>query len=211
MRTSSGLALDSFLTAMAGQIDVILVSALAGLNLTGVYQAATRLSTYAQLPIQVLAGVHIPSLSARYHANELASSRVNRMRWEFLLVGVVVGGGYAIFVPTFAEIALGEGFAIDFVLSGAIGALIALKYYAASWGITLTARKGIGYRLLGQGAGLLTMCVLIPTAFPQMGLVSAPLGMIAATLVTLIIYMFANGRMDADSAAYGKTFGVPND
>jgi O-antigen/teichoic acid export membrane protein len=211
MRTSSGLALDSFLTAMAGQIDVILVSSLAGLSATGVYQAATRLSTYGQLPIQVLAGVHIPTLASQYHAKGAGRARVARMRMEFLVVGLLVGCGFAILVPPFAQIVLGEGFAIDFLLSGAIGALIALKYYAASWGITLTARKGIGYRLAGQGAGLLTMCLAIPLAFSRVGLVAAPLGMIAATIVTLAIYIYANSRMDGQLAAVSEPLGVPND
>lgn len=197
--TSSALALDSVLTTMAGQIDVVFVSAIAGFEATGVYQAATRLANYALLPIQVLAGVYTPKFSYSFKDNSANATELRRMRLEFMGLGVVLGALFGGTVPFIAGFLLGEGFAIGPDLAIALGCLIALRFIAASWGIALTARRGTAYRLWGQGIGLIAIVVIIPLALPRFGLVVAPIAMICATCLTLAIYIYANFRLDRRS------------
>lgn len=206
LRSSSALALDSILTTASAQIDTILVSAVLGLEAAGLYQVAARIAGYVVLPIQVLAGVYMPRLAYQHH-HGIDSGLELRMRSEF----AVMGGAAAVFMALVMP-ALGPWlFGADFVVPDAVwlvfGFLVLTRFVVAAFGVALTARHAVWYRVAGQGAGMVGMVLVMPIALIAWGIVGAPLVSLVATLVTLAIYWWALrqlGHHGARLAAAGR-------
>lgn len=190
-KNSTGLAADTVLTVLSTQLDIIFVSALLGLDVVGVYQIASRVGGYLLLPAQVFAGVYMPALSAAYHSGGGIHALERRMQIEFVALGVLLGGTFAFAMPFASPAVFGAGFSAPAEFWALFGVLVASRFTAASLGVVLVARRGVRFRVLGQGLGVLIIATSLPLCLPRFGLIAAPIAMISATLVTLLIYAWA--------------------
>jgi len=195
LREAAGLAADTILTALSGQIDVVLVSFTLGLHATGIYQVAARASSYAMLPSQVLAGVYTPVLSARHHVRDREARALEaRMLIEFPLLGALSALVIVLVFPALAPIIFGHAFAVPMSVWTGFAAFVFLRFSLGALGIALVARRAVKVRLLGQSLGAATLCTGMLALLPGWGVVAAPWVAVAATLVTALVYCTALGR-----------------
>lgn len=191
-RESLGLAGDTILTALSGQIDVIFVSALLGLHATGVYQVAARASAYALLPSQLLAGVYTPALSASHFAARAQARQLEaRMRIEFPILGAVCAAFVIAVLPLLAPWLFGRAFHVPMDVWVGFGAMVLVRFSIGALGIALVARRAVRARLVGQSLGAVTLCLGMVILLPQFGVAAAPWVAVGATLVTAAIYLVA--------------------
>lgn len=192
LRSSASMAADTFLTALSGQVDVILVSLLLGLEATGLYQLGARIASYALLPSQVLAGVYTPALSALHFARKPEAPALEaRMRLEFPLGGLLFGGAVAGLMPFIAPWLFGPAFALPTWAWPGFGAFIFARFATGALGIALVARRMIRARLLGQSLGLAFLCAAMVALLPAFGMAIAPWLAAAATALTAAVYAVA--------------------
>lgn len=190
-KSSVGLAFDTILTVLSTQLDIIFVSALLGLEAVSIYQIASRVAGYLLLPAQVFSGVYMPSLAALHHSGQSGRELERRMQIEFLGLGLFFGVSFAVSMPYLAPFLFGQGFSAPVEVWGLFGVLVAARFIAAAFGVALVARRGVRFRVMGQGLGVLMIVVGLPILLPRFGLVAAPVTMIGATLVTLVVYSIA--------------------
>ncbi|MCP3472140.1 oligosaccharide flippase family protein [Bradyrhizobium sp. CCGUVB1N3] len=189
-RESSGLAVDTFLTVVPGQLDTIFVSSLLGLHAAGTYQVASRLANYVQLPIQILAQVYMPRLAHSHRNDRDAADKLERhMVLEFSGIGLVLGLAFATLAPIATPVAFGAEYIVPFDVWAAFAVLFCVKSSAAALGVALVARRGVMYRVIGQAVGVTTIILGMLVLLPKYGLVAAPASMVAGTLLTGGIYL----------------------
>ena len=112
-RQSSGLALDTVLTVVPGQLDIIFVSSLLGLHAAGTYQVASRLANYVLLPLQVLAQVYMPQLAAAHRNDRAAARKLERhMILEFCGIGIGLGLVFALLAPILSPVVFGRDYIV---------------------------------------------------------------------------------------------------
>jgi len=188
VRSSSPLALDTILTVLAQQVDVIFVSAILGLTASAAYQVASRLAMYFLLPAQVLAGSYIPRLAAE-RASGGADRLERRMQREFGFVGVALGAAFLL-APLIAGRLLPKGFEIPLSFSIALSAFIALRYMAAAFGVVLMVRRRTDQRLIGQAVGFVAMLITMPIGLKTIGVEAAPWSIAFASACAMAMYLF---------------------
>jgi len=191
LRAGSGLALDTVLTALSGQIDLVLVSAVLGFEASGLYQVAARTAAYALLPSQVLANAYTPMLSRLHREAGNAASLERQMRFEFVLYGAGLGALVAMVMPLLGPWLFGPAFDAPAALWIGFGAWVFARFAIGGLGIALVARRAVRARLVGQGLGLVVILGGFVFVAPVWGILAAPWVMVAATLATATIYAIA--------------------
>lgn len=188
---SSGIALDTVLTVLSGQLDTIFVSGLLGLHAAGTYQVASRLANYMLLPLQVLAGVYMPRLAAGHVNGDSAPHKLERqMVLEFSGIGLGLGVVFVVFAPILTPIAFSGDYVVPLEVWAGFAILFFLKSCVAALGVALVARRGVAYRVIGQAAGVLVVLAGLRIFLPVYGMVAAPVVMTAGTLLTAGIYIW---------------------
>lgn len=186
VRSSSPLALDTALTVLAQQIDVILVTLVLGLEASAIYQVASRLAMYFLLPAQVLAGSYIPRLAAERSAGRGTAVELAIQR-EFAICGLVLGLAF-VAAPWAAGWLLPAGFNIPLALTIPLSIFITLRYLATAYGVILMVRRRTDLRLIGQAVSLSALLVTMPVGLASMGVVAAPWSMSLAAACTMTAY-----------------------
>lgn len=187
VKESSPLALDTVLTVLVQQIDVILVTVILGLEAAALYQVASRLASYCLLPAQVLAGSYIPRLAAARRSGQGMGLELEMQR-EFAIVGLILGAAF-LATPLLAAPLLPTGFDISLGLTIPLAIFIALRFAASAPGIILTVRRQSGVRLMGHVVGLGALLASLPFGLMQIGVVAAPWSMALAAMCTLSTYL----------------------
>lgn len=188
MRTSSGLALDSFLTTVSAQVDVAIVSGMLGLTAAGMYQVGSRIGGYMLMPSQILAGVSLPKLSSEYRSGlPAAAGTARRLSLEMAAVGVLLGALLIVSGPVI-PLLLGNEFALSWTMWAGFGVFVALRYVAAAFGIVLVAQRRVVARLVGQSATLLVLGISLPISLLLAGVEAAPWAMALAAATSALAY-----------------------
>lgn len=187
---SSPLALDTVLTVLTQQVDVILVGSLLGLEAAASYQVVSRTAMYFLLPAQVLAGVYIPRLAADVRGGRRCSIKMEMdMQREFAIVG-----GFMALTFLVIPVLIGKILPPDFLVSPeivvALAGFIFLRFSASASGSILVARKRIDYRLIGQFFGFGVLIFAMPFGLLTIGLTAAPLALAASSFVTFFSYVW---------------------
>ena len=190
-KSSSALALDSVLTTVSAQLDVIFVSAILGLEAAGVYQVAGRVAGYFLLPAQVLAGVFLPKLAAERGKGIWPPSPLKlRMQLEFSAVGALSAIGILI-ISQFSVQMFGAQYDTPIFIWAGFAAFIFMRYFAATFGSVLIAENLTRYRILGQAVGLVFILLAMPIVLMTAGLLWAPWVMVGSATLTSIVYIVA--------------------
>jgi O-antigen/teichoic acid export membrane protein len=188
---SSGLALDTILSVIPGQLDTVFVSSLLGLQAAGIYQVASRLANYVQLPIQILAQVYLPRLAHTLQNDPAASGRLERhMVLEFSGIGLMLGFVFALLAPTLTPYAFGKEYTVPLSLWVAFAVSFFVNSIAAALGVALVAHRDIFYRVIGQLVSVTTIVIVFWFFLPIFGLVAAPGAVITGFTLSTILYIW---------------------
>ncbi|SON56953.1 Polysaccharide biosynthesis protein [Hartmannibacter diazotrophicus] len=197
-KQSSGLAADSILTVIQGQIDIVLLSMVLSLHMTGSYQIVARLANYVLLPTQVYAGIYIPSLSHGFKNGDPNVRRTERrMILELFGYGTVMGAAFAFIAPIIAPHVFGSAYNVPWGVWLGFGLLLVVKGLTSSIGTSLIARRDVKFRVIGQAASLTVLLTGFIVFVPIFGLVAAPMTLVAASLSTLTAYVIGVLRSNA--------------
>lgn len=210
-RQSLSYAVDSVLTNLSSQIDVLVFGALLSAHAIGIYQSGARL-VQAILPFAVvLSTVYLPTLSAAAAAGDRGAFARNarRLNREFAALALVGGLGFAFVGPLATGLVYGPAYAELDPLWGGFGAFATVRLVSASYGIQLAALGKIGYRIAAQlvaivAFGLATMLVL-----PRYGVAATSWLLAVSSMPAQLVLAYALWRSNFGVAALMVTLVVP--
>lgn len=172
IRQSSGYAMDSILTNLSSQIDVLLFGAMLVAHDVGIYQAGTRL-LQAIIPVAtVLSTVYLPTLAATaINKDDLSFQKTSRrLNIEFTGLAIIAGLGFAFLGPLVTPFVFGSKYDHLLPLWAGFGAFAVLRLTASSFGIQLVALGYIRTRLMAQFATIGLFVLLTFVLLPRFGL-----------------------------------------
>lgn len=171
--TSSGFALDSILTALSSQIDMLLYGALLTAHDVGIYQAGARLCQ-AIIPVAVvLSTVYMPALSSSAINGDAQGFRrtSNRLLIEFTALAIIGGLAFAFAGPFVTHLLYGGRYDALKPLWPGFGAFVMLRFASAAFGIQLAAAGRVKVRIFSQIAAGGVLLLAAPLLLPSHGLV----------------------------------------
>lgn len=170
IKRASSYAVDSLLTSLATQIDVLLFGVFLSLHDMGIYQSGARL-VQVILPFAVaLSTVYLPGLVAA-HAQGRDGDYVRnaeRLTWEFTGLALLGGAGFAFVAPIATNLLYGKAYSALHPLWDGFAVFAALRLAASSYGIQMAALGHIKFRLLSNISAIsvlfLTTLLILPSA-----------------------------------------------
>lgn len=183
-----GWAADSGLSYLNGQIDGLFVVGIFGLQVAGVYQAGARFVQAGLALVVVLAGIHIPRLTAEMQKPEPAKQSVNRLMLEFGGLGACLGVGLWVVGPFITKYLLGSAYSATNSLWLGFGVFIFLRYIGAGVGVQLAAVNQPLVRVGGQLVGLIVFFGLFMSFASHFGITYVPWIMSLSALATTMCY-----------------------
>ncbi len=206
VRDSLPFAVDSALTNVFAQLDVIIVSRVLGFEAAGVYQAGARV-VQGIVPFTVaLAGVHIPKLARLAKTEEpvLPRHRI-QVIGEFLVVGLVLGLVLILLGPIFTKVFLGPSFSEVDALWIGFAVFTTIRFLATSLGVQLVAAGQSYMRAVAIIASGATTVALYVYILPWAGVRAVPwiaaIGMavmVATYGASLLRFIRKNRRFSAE-------------
>lgn len=181
LRASTAYATDYAMTAMFGQIDGVVLNHHLGVVAVGVHQAGMKLFMAAAQIAPVLANVFLPRVASAA-INRPADLHIEsfRLQLTFVLVGAMVGLTFSLGAPVLVGLAFGPQYGGLVDLMPWFGLLFQVRFAAAAWGITLTARGQQSFRAAASvGHWILIVAlasVLMPTFAAQGWLMALVIG-----------------------------------
>lgn len=156
LRQSGSYALDSILTSLSSQVDVLLFAAMLSVHDIGVYQAGARLVQVILPFAVVLSTVYMPTLShAAINGDRDGFARAAaRVNWEFTGLAVLGGLGFAFVGPIVTDHVYGSRYAALVPLWRGFGLFALLRLASAGYGIQLAALGIIRIRVVAQVAAI---------------------------------------------------------
>jgi O-antigen/teichoic acid export membrane protein len=145
IRTKS-YAIDHFLGGVFGNIDSVVLRIYVGIDVVGIYQSGMRIFQGAGQAAPILANVFLPEMARQtlYKGNNSRISYV--LQLSFLIYGLVFGLVLAYFSDLIVNFVFGESYKQLATLLPLFGLLFFVRFFAAAWGVILTATGHQGYR-----------------------------------------------------------------
>lgn len=202
VRTSRSYAVDFVLGNLFGHIDSLLLKVYVGVGGVGLFQAGMRVFQGAAQLAPVLANVFLPA-TARAAARdsseyEKAGSRVQVV---FVLSGTTIGLMFAYGADPIVRVLFGDEFESLAALLPLFGVLFFVRFFAAAWGLLLTAQGMQTYRAVCTAVHLLAALLFGMWWMPSAG-VSGWLGaLIAANALLAALYVFGALRFGPRKAS----------
>jgi len=138
MRTKA-YAIDNLLGGAFGNIDSIILRAHTSIDIVGIYQSGMRIFQGGIQAAPILANVFLPEM-ARQALCEKKNPRVAIiLQASFLVYGAIFGLILAYFSDQIVNLALGKSYKQLSALLPFFGLLFFLRFFAAAWGVILTA------------------------------------------------------------------------
>lgn len=132
-------AIDFALGNLFGHIDSIVLRGLAGVSSVGVFQAGMRLFQGGAQLAPILANVFLPSAARSANDGKLSVQLVERLQLAFLISGAIGGIILAYWGEEIVRSLYGDAFTSLERLMPLFGLLFFVRFFAASWGVLLTA------------------------------------------------------------------------
>jgi O-antigen/teichoic acid export membrane protein len=180
---------DAGLTNLYSNVDTLIVNAYLGPAAVGIYQAGMRLMQGANTFAPVLSNVYLAPI-AKEGPHGPAFPRLARSLFlSMLLAGTVAAAFFVFGAELVVDILYGEAYRDLTELMPLIGALLLIRYVAASSGVLLTAVGLQSARVYVISAALLVLLALAAWLVPWLGLRGMLIGAIAATTLLLAGYL----------------------
>jgi len=140
-------AADTILQSLLGQIDNLVLNHFMGPAAVGLYQAGMRLFNGGAQVGPILANVLLPRAASAHAAGQGGfQAEARRLQWSFLLSGLAIGLVLAGLAQPITQWVFGPAFAGLSLLLPWFGLLFYLRFFAASWGVVLTAAGAQRFR-----------------------------------------------------------------
>ena len=198
-KDAADYAVDSVLTMVSGQIDVLVFATLLTLAELGTYQAGARL-TQIIVPFAVmLSSVYLPALSASLsnaHPDEEFRTLSGRLSVEFGILAVVGALLFYFGGPIVTNYIYGPEFAALNQLWPAFAVYALLRFAAAGFGIQLVALGMIRSRITSNMISLFVFLIVAFTWIPQTGFASSAWVMATMGLSSFLVLGIAIARAD---------------
>lgn len=205
LRSSSSYAVDSILTSLSSQIDVLVFAVLLSAHDIGVYQAGSRLVQVIMPFAMVLSTVYMPALSSAAINRQADAFRRNsrRVNIEFCALAMVAGLGFTLFGPLGTHLVYGDKYEALVPLWAGFGAFAVLRLVAASYGIQLAAMGFIRTRIVAQLASIVCFVGMVAFAMPKYGLPVTSWLLGLSSLPVVLVSGIALGRdRNADRSVF---------
>lgn len=191
-KRSAEVGLDGTLTAVAAQIDVVLVSAIFGLETVGAYQIISRIAVYAMIPAQVLIAAFVPRMAAT--SDRAERRKIGRqMQLEFALLGAVAAAAI-IALYYIVPYVLEDSYRLAWPIWIGFAVLLFTKFNVAALGVFLVVAQKYRERIVAQLANSTIIIAGFALALPLSGVIGAPVILLAAYLATGAIYVWGLKR-----------------
>ncbi|MCL1825579.1 MAG: oligosaccharide flippase family protein [Betaproteobacteria bacterium] len=138
-------ALDHFLGSLFGNIDSLMLRAYAAIDTVGIYQSGMRIFQGGNQAAPILANVFLPEI-ARQAIGKKNPFIVFALQTSFLIYGLIFGLILTYFSDQIVNFAFGEDYQQLTALLPFFGLLFFVRFFAAAWGIILTATGHQKYR-----------------------------------------------------------------
>lgn len=189
LRRSKGFAVDSVLTSLSGQIDVLMFAVMLPPRDFGIYQAGARLAQVFVSLAPVLSSVYLPALSAAAIHNDNVNFRIGSRRISLEFAGLALAGGVGFMLvgPLVTPILYGARYDALASLWSGFAAFALLRFGAAGFGIQLAALGHVRTRVFSSIISIAFLTLLTALLLPVYGLPVAPLLLAAGAMPSIAI------------------------
>ena len=139
-------AIDHFLGSVFGNIDSVILRIYAGIDIVGIYQSGMRIFQGGNQAAPILSNVFLPEMAKQAISKRKNQRIVLALQVSFLAYGLIFGLVLAYFSDQIVNFAFGETYKQLTVLLPLFGLLFFIRFFAAAWGIILTAIGHQKYR-----------------------------------------------------------------
>jgi O-antigen/teichoic acid export membrane protein len=182
-------AIDNLLGSAFGNIDSIVLRAFSGIDVVGIYQSGMRIFQGGAQAAPILANVFLPEMAKQAFCEEKKSRTALFVQASFLTYGLIFGIVLAYFPDQIVDAILGESYKQLAVLLPFFGFLFFIRFFAAAWGIILTATGHQGYRAKMTAIQLMFMLSLGSYLASSLHAQGWLIALILANLLLGILYM----------------------
>jgi O-antigen/teichoic acid export membrane protein len=139
-------AIDNFLGSTFGNIDSVVLRAFSGIDAVGIYQSGMRIFQGGIHVAPILANVFLPEMAKQDLYKKKNSRIAIVLQASFLIYGATFGLILAYFSDQIVNLAFGENYKQLVALLPFFGLLFFIRFFAAAWGVILTATGHQSYR-----------------------------------------------------------------
>jgi len=139
-------AIDYFLGSVFGNIDSVVIRTFAGIDAVGIYQSGMRIFQGGNQLAPILSNVFLPEIAKQAVSKEKKPHITLGLQASFLVYGLIFGLFMAYFSDQIVNFAFGESYIQLIALFPFFGLLFFIRFFAATWGVILTATGHQKYR-----------------------------------------------------------------
>lgn len=171
-RSSSGYAVDSILTSLSSQIDVLLFAVFLSLASMGIYQAGARLVQVVIPFAVVLSTVYLTPMTRAFSISDFAAFKLlsRRVTFEFLGFSVIGFFGFLLLGPFVSSFVYGPRYEQLRSLWPGFALFALMRFTAAGFGIQLVAVGAIKLRIVSQVVSMALLIIATIICLPRYGL-----------------------------------------
>lgn len=158
-RRTKAYAIDNIFGSAFGNIDSIILRTFAGVDVVGIYQSGMRIFQGGNQVAPILGNVFLPEMAKQTLKKENNSRITLILQTSFLSYGLIFGLILAYFSDQIVDYAFGNNYNQLKTLLPLFGLLFYIRFFAAAWGVVLTAT---GYQGFRAKAALIHWIVALP-------------------------------------------------
>lgn len=191
LRAARAYAADTVLQSLLGQVDSLVLNHYVGPAAVGVYQAGLRLFNGGAQAAPILANVLLPQASAAFAHTEGGrfGGEAARLQWSFMAVGAGFGLVLALAAQPLTALLFGPQFSALAAVLPWLGLLFHVRFFAASWGVVLTAAGAQRFRAQANVAMWALTAALVPALVPTWGPTGWVMALVAGHVLLAVAYV----------------------
>lgn len=200
IRKAVSYAVDFGLQSLFGQIDSLVLNHFLGPVAVGLFQAGMRLFNGGAQAASILANVFLPR-AARAAGDPAAFAReAGKIQWAFVGTGLAFGLALALGAGWIVALLFGAAYAGLVDILPWLGLFFFVRFFAASWGIVLTAA---GFQRFRAGCNAIQWLGVLGLALwlvPRWGVVGWVICVLVGNLFLLLAYAIRGMRHTGQGA-----------
>ena len=200
-KRSVAYAVDFALGNFFGNIDSVILRFLIGVDAVGLFQSGMRLFQGGAQAAPILANVFLPAVARAAGSNLDATKETSSLQFVFLAFGAAFGLVLTYFSGDIVSLVFGADYAVLVGLLPWFGLLFFVRFFAASWGLILTANGQQAYRAKATAFHLLVALVLGLGLAKTHGLTGWIIAMVLANALLGGLYMIRAIRQGVASSS----------
>lgn len=188
IRKAVSYALDFGLQSLFGQVDSLVLNHFLGPVAVGLFQAGMRIFNGGAQAANILANVFLPR-AAHAASDPLAFAReAGKIQWAFVGTGLIFGMVLALGAEGIVSLLFGKAYADLVNILPWLGLFFFVRFFAASWGIVLTAAGFQRFRASCNAIQWLGVFGLAIWLVPKWGVIGWVVCVLVGNLFLLLVY-----------------------